>query len=148
MYTDYFCNVCNFDSVCLSNMYFVKSWFADLRIYENLVKVYTPKFRRFKVRTYRETNMMFYPFPPQKRLLCPSHTHTLRIGRIVADKNGNLPQNLRARLNLFINLRIQLPIDTDRYGWLRINAVVSGYIRSLLINTIRIDTDYLPSISL
>ena len=28
---------------------------------------------------------------------------------------------------LLINLRIRLPIDADRYGWLRINVDVSGY---------------------
>ena len=46
--------------------------------------------------------------------------------RIVADKIRSHPQNLWAWPIFLMNLRIQLPIDADRNGWLRINVDVSG----------------------
>ena len=56
-------------------------------------------------------------------LVCPIQTHTLRTGRIVADKIRSLPQKLRAWAYFLDELTDRV---TYRYGWLRINVDVSG----------------------
>ena len=47
--------------------------------------------------------------------LCPSHTHIHRHTRT-------------AHGQFLLHLWIQLPIDAVRYGWLRVNSDVSGYV--------------------
>ena len=79
--------------------------------------------------------------------LCPSHTHTYGLLRRVPAQTAVVRRKMRAGPNFLMRL---LPIVADSNGSVRINANVSGLMRSIeptQCGLMPIDTDYIPFIT-